>query len=198
MIVAQEAADRVVLQWVGDPVSDMVADAVVALILSIEPEGRGRLERSSWELSTTGRGKTEAGSGAAETQETAEAKTRPSMEAQTHGVVKTDAPADGEGRESRTDGAAATPGPPNSAGDILSEEHWQRMRELLQGIFGSVEGEREDGRLTVTVDGSGVAVRVMGEGKEVEVDGEEEGLKKRVREVANRYLAVLRPIPSVL
>ena len=37
VIVAKEAADRVVLQWVSDPVSDMVADA----ILAADAMGRG-------------------------------------------------------------------------------------------------------------------------------------------------------------
>jgi cleavage and polyadenylation specificity factor subunit 3 len=52
LTVSHEGADYVVLQWVSDPISDMVADSVVAMILKVESQsmfGVGRAKEARLE-----------------------------------------------------------------------------------------------------------------------------------------------------
>ena len=197
VIVAKEAADRVVLQWVSDPVSDMVADAIVAQILSIEPSGAGRLTRSERTVEALPEKEGEAeGEG-----KKADAKAPGSEEEASESAKVKEEGTGEEGVKVETAGesdAAALEVEGKSEEPVLSESEWSQVKELLQRVFGSVEGDRDDGSLSVAVDGVMATVKTSGRrsSSEVEVVCDDEGLKKRVKDVTSRYLSVLRPIPT--
>ncbi|KAJ8478158.1 hypothetical protein OPV22_021885 [Ensete ventricosum] len=124
--IRQETEKYVTMQWSSDPISDMVSDSVVAMILNISREGP----------------KITAVAEAEKTQE--------EMEKMAHKVVYS----------------------------------------LLVSLFGDVK-VGEEGKLIVTVDGD--VARLDGKNGEVECDNE--GLKERVKTAFRRIQSAVRPIP---
>ncbi|XP_072955828.1 cleavage and polyadenylation specificity factor subunit 3-I [Typha angustifolia] len=124
--IKQESENYVTMQWSSDPISDMVSDSVVAMILNISREGP---------------------------------KVTPVAEA------------------------------------TKTQEETEKMAQkviyaLLVSLFGDVK-VGEEGKLVITVDGDVASL----DGKNGEVECENEGLKERVKTAFHRIQGAVRPIP---
>ncbi|XP_072988206.1 cleavage and polyadenylation specificity factor subunit 3-I [Typha latifolia] len=124
--IKQESENYATMQWSSDPISDMVSDSVVAMILNISREGP---------------------------------KVTPVAEA------------------------------------TKTQEETEKMAQkviyaLLVSLFGDVK-VGEEGKLVITVDGDVASL----DGKNGEVECENEGLKERVKTAFHRIQGAVRPIP---
>ncbi|CAI5473589.1 unnamed protein product, partial [Closterium sp. Yama58-4] len=221
VIVAREGEDRVVLQWASEPVGDMLADSIVALILQLE-SGRQTGKDLTLLTSAGGRGgrgvKVEGGGReggekvvkgeeldektgalvAGESDKKGKEKGKEGgggkEESQEVGKEEDKSKALAKGEEGQGDGVGEGEGEGEEGGKWrwLREDEMKHLERVLESMFGGVKRDGEE-RLRVSVDGVEVSVRVGEGGGEVECA--EEGLKKRVREAVNRFLAAVRPIP---
>lgn len=124
--IKQESENYVTMQWSSDPISDMVSDSVVAMILNINREGP---KVTPVEEAT---------------------RTQEETEKMAHKVIYA----------------------------------------LMVSLFGDVK-VAEEGKLVITVDGDVAQLN----GKNGEVECENEGLKERVRMAFRRIQGAVRPIP---
>ncbi|CAI7738536.1 unnamed protein product [Closterium sp. NIES-53] len=223
VIVAREGEDRVVLQWASEPVGDMLADSIVALILQLESgrqtgkdltlltsAGGGRGGRGGAVKVEDGGGKggeravkgegldgksgaLVAGEDDKEGKEKAEEGIRGKEESREEGKEEGSEKALVKGETGQGEGVGEGEGEEESGKwRWLREDELKHLERVLESMFGGVRRDGEEG-LRVSVDGVEVSVRVGEEGGEVECV--EEGLRKRVREAVNRFLAAVRPIP---
>ncbi|CAI5958358.1 unnamed protein product [Closterium sp. NIES-64] len=221
VIVAREGEDRVVLQWASEPVGDMLADSIVALILQLESGrqtgkdltllmsagggrgGRGvKVEgggREGGEKVVKGEelddktGALVVGESDKKRKEKGEEGGGGKEEIQEEGKEEAKSKAIAKGEEGQGDGEGEGEGEEGGKWRWLREDEMKHLERVLESMFGGVRRVGEEG-LRVSVDGVEVSVRVGEEGGEVECV--EEGLRKRVREAVNRFLAAVRPIPS--
>ncbi|CAI7931300.1 unnamed protein product [Closterium sp. NIES-54] len=223
VIVAREGEDRVVLQWASEPVGDMLADSIVALILQLESgrqtgkdltlltsAGGGRGGRGGAVKVEDGGGKggeravkgegldgksgaLVAGEDDKEGKEKGEEGIRGKEESREEGKEEGSEKALAKGETGQGEGVGEGEGEEESGKwRWLREDELKHLERVLESMFGGVRRDGEEG-LRVSVDGVEVSVRVGEEGGEVECV--EEGLRKRVREAVNRFLAAVRPIP---
>ncbi|GJP42457.1 hypothetical protein CLOM_g2018 [Closterium sp. NIES-68] len=224
VIVAREGDDRVVLQWVSEPMGDMLADSIVALILQLESGRQTGKELKMVTSAGGGRGGRGGGKGGEVKGGDATVKGEASDGKAGALVVKEDGKEgneggdekgkEGEGKEGEGKEESQEEGKKEGAEEKglvkgeegqgegegegggkwrwLKKEEMDHLERVLESMFGGVRRDGDEG-LRVSVDGVEVSVRVGEGGGEVQCA--EEGLRKRVREAVNRFLAAVRPIP---